>query len=160
MSVYDEAGGQKEEISLNAFKLNELNDGTHLKRKIKCVSWNVQSIRNKCSEVMEHIIDYDADLVFVTETWMESDKNDITAMIKDRGYAMIHNRRKNRDKDTGGGVGVIVKSTVKAKHISCKSFKSFEHTLVHLKLSNNTKLIVVVIYRLQIISQATFLEEF
>ena len=52
---------------------------------IKCVSWNVQSIRNKCAEVMEHIIDHNAGAVFLTETWMEADKNDITAMVKSYG---------------------------------------------------------------------------
>ena len=72
----------------------------------------MQSIRNKCAEVLEHILDQDASIVFVSETWMESDKNDITAMIKSYGYTLIHNRRKGRMKETGGGVGVMVKSTM------------------------------------------------
>ena len=109
---------------------------------------------------MEHVIDYDADVAFLSETWMESDKNDITAKIKDRGYRLMHNRRKNREKETGGGVGIMIKNTMKAKQLSCKSFTSFEHTMVELKLTNNTKLVVVSIYRLLFISQGTFLEEF
>ena len=64
-----------------------------MKHNIKCASWNVQSIRNKCGEVMEHVIDNDADFVFLTETWMESDKNDITANIKEgTGYCTIEGR--------------------------------------------------------------------
>ena len=42
----------------------------------------MQSIRNKCAAVIEHIKDYDADIVFLTDTWMEAEKNDITAMMK------------------------------------------------------------------------------
>ena len=131
-----------------------------MKCNIKCVSWNVQSLRNKCNEVMEHVIDYNADVVFITETWMEAEKNDVTAIIKNRGYKLLHNRRKNRDKDTGGGVGIMVRNTMKAKPQSCKSFSSFEHSMVEVKLTNNTKLVLVAIYRLQFISQCTFLEEF
>ena len=66
---------------------------------LKCLSWNVQSIRNKCAEVMEHVKDYDADVVFVSETWMQADNDVITAEIKSHGYTMKHNRRRNRDKD-------------------------------------------------------------
>ena len=109
---------------------------------------------------MEHLIDSDADVVFISETWMESEKNDVTAMIKDRGYKLLHNRRKNREKDTGGGVGVIVKGTMSAKQLSSAHFSSFEHTMVNLKLTNSTKFLVVTIYRLQFISQCTFMEEF
>ena len=72
----------------------------------------------------------------------------------------MHNRRKNREKETGGGVGILIKNTITAKQLSCKSFTSFEHTMVQLKLTNNTKLIVVSIYRLQFISQSIFLDEF
>ena len=160
MSVHDETRGEEEEVTHSSFKLNENNDGTPMKCNIKCVSWNVQSLRNKCNEVMEHVIDYNADVVFITETWMEAEKNDVTAIIKNRGYKLLHNRRKNRDKDTGGGVGIMVRNTMKAKPQSCKSFSSFEHSMVEVKLTNNTKLVLVAIYRLQFISQCTFLEEF
>ena len=55
---------------------------------LKCVSWNVQSIRNKCVEVLEHVIDHDAGIVFLSETWMEADRNDINATVKSYGYAL------------------------------------------------------------------------
>ena len=126
----------------------------------KCVSWNVQSIRNKCGEVLEHVTDHDADIVFLSETWMEADTNDITAAMKASGYTLIHNRRRDRDKEKGGGVGIMVKSTVSHKHTNGKAFSSFEHTMVRVKLTNNTKLTLVTIYRLQFISAQTFIQEF
>lgn len=127
---------------------------------IRCIAWNVQSIRNKCAEVMEHVCDQNASLVFLSETWMEADKNEITALVKTYGYTMIHNRRKERKKEVGGGVGILVKSTFVHKHMKCKFFTSFEATMVNIKLTNNTKLIVVSIYRLLFVPAATFLKEF
>ena len=35
--------------------------------RIKCVTWNVHSLTNKVDEVMEHILDKKADIVFLTE---------------------------------------------------------------------------------------------
>ena len=129
-------------------------------RCIKCVSWNVQSVRNKCAEVMEHVSDVDASIAFLTETWMEADKSDVTAVIKSYGYKLLHNRRRDREKETGGGVGVLVKSTMTYKHLKCKFFSSFEVTMVRVKLTNSTKLVLVTIYRLQFIASGTFVKEF
>ena len=42
-----------------SFKLEKKTDGTQMS-SLRCASWNVQSIRNKCPEVMEHILDLDA----------------------------------------------------------------------------------------------------
>ena len=76
-------------------------EGTFFINRLSCLSWNVQSIRNKCTEVMEHILDYKADVIFLSETWMSSDDDDITAVIKTYGYKLLHNRRRNREKELG-----------------------------------------------------------
>ena len=60
---------------------------------------------NKCTQIMEHILNCDADVIFITETWMPDDTNDITATIKSYGYQLLHNRRKDREKTLGGGGG-------------------------------------------------------
>ena len=54
----------------------------------------------------------------------------------------------------------MVRSNLIAKQISSKHFASFEHTIVNLKLTNNTKLVLVSICRLQFIPTSVFLEEF
>ena len=120
----------------------------------------MQSIRNKCGEVLEHVADYNASIVFLSETWMEADKNDITAMVKSYGYTLLHDRRRDREKEIGGGVGVLVKTSMLHKHLKGKTFSSFEHTMVSVKLTNNTKLILISLYRLQFISAGVFLKEF
>ena len=114
---------------------------------------------NKCTEVMEHIIDYDADIVFLSETWMPSDNNDITAEIKSYGYKLLHNRRKDRDKIAGGGVGVMLKDTIVCKQISNKQFSSFEHTIVKVKMNSNSNITLITIYRLLYVPTKVFLEE-
>ena len=126
---------------------------------LKCISWNVQSIRNKCAEVMEHVQDYDADVVFVSETWMQSNNDDITAQIVPYGYIMKHNRRQNRDKDHGGGVGVILKNKFSFTQITSKPFSSFEHSIIKLKLKNRV-MCLVTIYRILFIPTGVFLDEF
>ena len=43
--------------------------------------------------------------------------------------------------------------------MSCKPFSSFEHTMVNVKLTSSTKLLLVTIYRLLFISTTIFLKE-
>ena len=96
--------------------------------------------------------------MFLSETWIETDKNDITVMVKSCGYKLLHNRRRDREKEIGG-VGVLVKTSITHKRLNSKSFSSFENTMIEIKLTNNIKLVLITIYRLQFIS-AIFLKEF
>ena len=94
------------------------NRANNLKGKIKCSLWNVGSINNKVTEVMEYLIDHNADVGFTIETWLKSDKNKVTADIKSYGYTLKHNIRNDPEKDRGGGVGIIVRSTLSATQLS------------------------------------------
>ena len=109
---------------------------------------------------MESILDYDPHIAFLTETWLQSDKNTITAEIKTYGYSLLHNRRKDRQKDRGGGVGVLIKDNVSAKQLKVKMYSSFEHTIVKVQLLKGNLLFLITIYRLQEIATSTFLDEF
>ena len=105
-------------------------------------------------------MDYGADLLFLSDTWMQTDKDDITAMLQTYGYKLLHNRRRNRDKVLGGGIGVILKLSLVSKQISCKPFSSFEHTIVKVQLLNQKYLTLISVYRLQFVPTNTFLDEF
>ena len=48
---------------------------------------------------MEHIVDRGSDIVFITETWLQSDKNSVTAEAKTYGYRLLHDKRENREKE-------------------------------------------------------------
>ena len=108
---------------------------------------------------MEHVIDEDADVVIITETWLKSNTNEVTSAVKDYGYELYHNHRKDRAKITGGGVGVLARKTITIKQIKTKQFQSFEHTLVKCSLSDKSWLKFISIYRLHNEPMETFFEE-
>ena len=108
---------------------------------------------------MEHVLDLDPEVVFLTETWLESDSNSVTAEIKTYGYQLLHDRRKDRDKERGGGVGIMVKlkRIVKQQHV--KHYTSFEHTIVKLSQKNNRTMFLITVYRLHSVSLSIFMDE-
>ena len=108
---------------------------------------------------MEHITDRNSDIIFVTETWLQSDKNSVTAEAKTYGYKMLHDIRKDREKDRGGGVGILIKSIIVAKQLPVKHFTSLEHTIVKIPGAQKRTLYLICIYRLQWVSTALFIEE-
>ena len=117
-------------------------------------------MNNKLPDIMEHILDHNSDIVFLTETWLQSDENAITAETKTYGYELLHNRRKDREKERGGGVGVLVRDNISAKQLKAKHYSSLEHTVVQIRLCNKRSLFVISVYRLQEVAVSTFLEDF
>ena len=104
-------------------------------------------------------MDRDSDIVFLTETWLQSDKNSVTAEAKTYGYKLLHDTRKNREKDIGGGVGILIKSTIPAKQLPVRHFNSFEHTIVKISLAQQKVLYLICIYRVLFVPTASFIEE-
>ena len=156
-------GTAKKEVRQCSFKRDEpvcttsaLTSGETL----KCSMWNVQSMVHKTDSIMENIKDRESDIVILTETWLTSDSNHVTSLVKTYGYKLLHCRRKNRKKETGGGVGVLVRVGIKRKQMNTKMYSSFEHTLVKIFLKNNKSLAVVCVYRLSYESSVKFFEEF
>ena len=112
-----------------------MNKGSiNVSDNLKCLVLNSRSICNKSTLVMEHVTDCDADALFLSETWLKSKKNNVTATFEEYGYVLYHNIRKGRAKDGGGGVGVLVKKCIKVKQIKVKQFQTFEHCIVKLWL--------------------------
>ena len=149
------------EIPRKFFKLERnIKESSKIVSKLRCAVWNVCSMNNKLANIMECILDDDPDITFLTETWLQSDKNPITAEIKTYGYSLLHNRRKDRQKDRGGGVGLLIKDNISAKQLTVKMYSSFEHSIVKVQLLKGNLLFLITIYRLQEIATSTFLEEF
>ena len=114
---------------------------------------------NKTPEIMELVIDRDPSIVFLQETWLKTNKSYVTALVKDYGYVLVHNIRKNRKKITGGGVGILLKNNVKFKRIKHKQFESFEHVIVKISIGSSETLLAVSIYRVLFVPVTVFLEE-
>ena len=109
---------------------------------------------------MEHVLDHDADVMLLSETWLRSKKNNVTAAIEQQGYKLYHTIRKNRAKELGGGVGVLVKKCLTAKQIKVKQFQSFEHCVVKVSLQDNIWVTLITIYRLDYEAIDLFFTEF
>ena len=104
-------------------------------------------------------MDRESDIVFLTETWLQSDTNSITAEIKTYGYKLLHDRRKDRAKERGGGVGIMIKTGLAAKQQPARHYESFEYTVVNLSLANKKKLILISIYRVLFVAEKVFLND-
>ena len=83
----------------------------------------------------------------------------MTALVKDYGYKLIHNRRKGRDKETGGGVGILVRLNMKFKKMKSETYSSFECIQVQFSMEGMEIVTLVCVYRLLFISIVIFLEE-
>ena len=126
---------------------------------LKCMVFNSQSINNKYMNLMEHVMDFDTDVLFISETWLKSNKNSVTASFSDYGYKLHHNIRKDRRKELGGGVGILVKTTLDVKPIKVKQFLSFEHCIVKLHMKDGWRTLIS-IYRLDYEPVKVFFNEF
>ena len=78
---------------------------------------------------MEHINDKNCDIVFLTETWLPTMKNFITASCSDYNYKLYHVPRKGRKKVIGGGVGILSKNVLEVKPINVKQFVTIEFSI-------------------------------
>ena len=93
---------------------------------------------------MQLIDDKDVDIAAVCETWLTDKANVTTAIIKDYGYDIYHDFRNDQ---RGGGVALILKSSIKSWSVRlCSSFSSFE-TVIRMITSGTCKTIIAVIYR-------------
>ena len=61
---------------------------------------------NTTETIMDNLSDRDPNIVFLSETWLKTNKNHVTATC---GYILLHDRRKDRDKELDGGVGILLK---------------------------------------------------
>ena len=108
---------------------------------------------------MEHLVDNDPSIVFLQETWLKENRSNVTAMVKEYDYILLHNIRKNRKKESGGGVGIMLKRDIKYKRLKHKQFSSFEHIIVKVMLGNNKSVLLISIYRVLFTPVTVFLEE-
>ena len=109
---------------------------------------------------MEHIIDCSADVVLLSETWLTSLTNDITAYVQTRGYYLKHVFRQDEVKKGGGGVGILCHKKYRLNAIKSVKFQSFEHCIYSLRKNKHDKVVFVAVYRLGHISSTLFHEEF
>ena len=108
--------------------------------------FNARSVRNKTTDILDHIHEHDLDIVAITETWLTNKDSDlpVTRALTPPGYNLIHHPRCGR---RSGGIAILHKEAVKA--MSLKTFSnihSFEAMSLKLTLFGKC-VILLVVYR-------------
>ena len=124
---------------------------------LKCVLYNACSICNKIHAFIAELQDNDTDIAVVTETWLPSYRNSITAELKAAGYEIKHVFREDR---RGGGVAIIHKAGITFSSAKAHNFVSFECISATLPKKTFGGLEVIVVYRHGAIANSIFFTEF
>ena len=119
------------------------------------MSWNVRSINNKVTDVMDLASLHNISLLFVQETWLTNLNNHSTALVKSHGFKLHHFHRQNQ---IGGGVAIIYKPNLSLIRVFTTSFQTFESVCVRILLPDRKSLLCCCVYRTGPMS--TFLEDF
>ena len=123
---------------------------------VSCLLWNPCSLQNKLQEFISLLEDEDIHIAAITETWMTSLQNAVTAEIREKGYNIHHFVRDNK---RGGGVALIYKDVFNLKNAKVHNFDTFECVVASIQ-SNFCNLNVVIVYRFCELNRSLFLSEF
>ena len=126
--------------------------------QVKCLLWNPKSLQNKVPDFIQMMDDNDIDIAFVCETWMTGSNNLTSGLLRESGYSMYHDFRKDR---TGGGVAIIARSIFAPKNGKAFKYKTFEVFVQNMKVFKQVHPVtLVIIYRLGDESKPVFIQEF
>ena len=115
----------------------------NIKPGVKACVLNCQSANNKPSEIYDHIISSDIDIIALTETWLTGTESDqrIIGKLTPPGYSFHQVPRYGR---TGGGVAVLCRDSFKIRVLPTYKASSFETMEIAITaVSVTIKLIVV-----------------
>ena len=112
--------------NLVTVKLQDVNS-----KRLSIGLLNSQSLKNKCLLISDLLIEKSISLLFLTETWIQNDHDEIFfKQSSPTGYSFHHKPRPNGAR--GGGVGVIYNECIKLLNMSTqfKAFRSFEYQVL------------------------------
>ena len=115
-------------------------------RRLKMISLNCQSLRNKIFKVMEYVTDCNADVILLQETWLNhGDKSMYSILKQDYGYSFL---KKMRNGSKGGGLVTLFKTSTKLNKVflAQKSYATFEFLCGKL-CTGKVPLIIINFYR-------------
>jgi exonuclease III len=98
-----------------------------MQSKLRCIYINARSIVNKIKELVLMIEDENADVVAITETWLNDKIADEEMNIS--GYTLFRRDRKDKIKLRGGGVAMYIKNELNPVCKSEFSEDSFAESL-------------------------------
>ena len=108
---------------------------------------------------MAYIIDNSIAVCFVTETWLTSLRNDVTATIRSHGFNIIHTVRASSEKSRGGGVAIIYNcNLLNFTQVFIKPGPYFEAVSAKFRDSHGENVFCSCVYRTGALSETFFLE--
>ena len=126
-------------------------------QEFNCLLWNARSLNNKLHHLTTLLLEEDLDVVFITETWFKSQKNNCTATLREHGYSIFHFNRTDRG---GGGVAFIYKDCIKLSGGKCYNYDTFECIVGSMTCISSKKITFVLVYRFTELAPSLFLTEF
>ncbi|GFS03163.1 reverse transcriptase-like protein [Elysia marginata] len=115
-------------------------------KRLKVIHLNVQSIGNKTALVNDLIVELDADIAFITETWLKPNWDEgIASQLRPDGYAQPLNFARTTGQ-SGGGICVIHRESLDMQCIALTTMTHFECCQGKLFI-NGRSLLFICIYR-------------
>ena len=125
---------------------------------MQCGLLNARSVNSSAGIIAQHLLNFDLDLLAVTESWLTSDSgDDILRGICPEGYLSLHRPRLER---RGGGLALIYRSTIHPRILDVPFIPTSFECLVSTFSINSSAILLVLIYRPPNSSQTSFLTEF
>lgn len=111
----------------NCIKINSTGSNS-LSQSLDFCFWNVRSVKIKALSLKDYTVEHDLDFLALTETWLHSGESDnfFVGELCPKGYFFHHTPREN---SRGGGVGIIVKKSLRVKKLCSANFSSFENVV-------------------------------
>ena len=116
---------------------------------------NCRSLNNKTYELRDICEKHNLDYLSLTETWVKPGTATYglaANTICPDGYSFHNQHRKGSKR--GGGVGIVLKDSLRPKTVSLKTYSTFEHLAV-----STTEGLLVTIYRPPSSNKTNFIEE-
>lgn len=108
-------------------------------QSLKSAILNVRSLTNKSFVISQIIENHKLDIIFLTETWLDSNHNVVLNETSPPGFRYFSVPRLNMK---GGGVACLFRNTLCCQHISLGDFETFEYLAVHLKSEQSMLLVL------------------
>ena len=115
-----------------------------LRKKLGLSLVNIQSIKNKHTNLLDNLVENKIDICIVTETWLTDDDKvwlDCSDLSKNGYHIQLANRRNRR----GGGLAIIATTNIKTILLEKGEKASFEYAIWKVN-TNNASMTVLAIY--------------
>ena len=120
--------------------------------------WNAQSLNNKIHQLLQVLEDNSIEICFVSETWLQSQNNMVTALLNEFGFNIFHSNRVDKK---GGGVAIISKGNYQPKFEKVCKYASFECVIQTVRVKTGSPHVtLIVLYRHGGEAFSTFIDEF